>query len=49
MLRTSAVRRVVASESLEDAAKDLGINRRPIYRWQSIYAVGGAEVSRHGR
>ena len=44
MLRISAIRRVVSGESPEEVAKGVGINRRQIYRWLSMYAVGGEEA-----
>jgi hypothetical protein len=44
MLRISPIRLVVAGESPEEVAKDLGLDRRQIYRWLSMYAVGGEEA-----
>lgn len=43
-LRRDSVKRVAAGESPEVVAAGLGINRRTIYRWLSLFHYGGEEA-----
>ncbi|MFQ5677770.1 MAG: IS630 family transposase, partial [bacterium] len=43
-LRMAAVKRVEDGESPEFVAAGLGINRRTIYRWLSVYHYGGEDA-----